>query len=67
VLESGGERHPELSLVSLAQPVEADGGVVPAGSTGTVVHVYPQEIAYEVEFNRPFHTVATVRPADIKE
>jgi hypothetical protein len=61
------ERHPELSLVSLAIPVEAEGGVLPPGSTGTVVHVYPEERAYEVEFIRPFHTLATVQASEIKE
>ena len=52
--------HPELSMVSLARPVEADGRLLPSGSTGTVVHVYPDERAYEVEFNRPFHTIVAV-------
>lgn len=62
-----GFRHPELSLIVLARPVEAHGRVVPAGATGTVVHVYPAERAYEVEFLRPFHTVATVAAAAIAE
>jgi Domain of unknown function (DUF4926) len=61
------ERHPELSLVSLARPVKADGRILPPGSTGTVVHVYPDERAYEVEFISPFHTVATVEVTAIKE
>jgi hypothetical protein len=59
------ERHPELSMVALARPVEAEGRVLPAGSVGTVVHVYPDEKAYEVEFMRPFHAVATVVPGGI--
>lgn len=62
-----GYRHPELSLVALARPVEVDGRVVPAGATGTVVHVYPAERAYEVEFQLPFHAVATVTAAAIAE
>lgn len=61
------ERHPELSRVSLARPVEVEGGILPAGSTGTVVHVYPGERAYEIEFVRPFHALATVVSAAIKE
>jgi hypothetical protein len=61
------ERHPELSLVSLAHPVEAEGRILPPGSTGTVVHVYPGERAYEVEFASPFHILATVEAAAIKE
>ena len=53
--------HPELSVVSLARPVKDDDGrMLPWGAAGTVVHVYPDERAYLVEFNRPFHTVATV-------
>jgi hypothetical protein len=63
----GGHRHPELSTVALARPVEADGRVVPAGAKGTVVHVYPAERAYEVEFQRPFHAVATVEAAAVVE
>lgn len=61
------ERHPELSLVHLAHAIEPDGGALPAGATGTVVHVYPDEQAYEVEFASPFHTVATVEAAAIGE
>jgi len=61
------ERHPELSLVTLARPVEAEGRVLPSGATGTVVHVYPEERAYEVEFIHPFHTLATVEAAAIRE
>jgi hypothetical protein len=59
--------HPELSMVSLIRPVEADGRMLPSGTTGTVVHVYPNELAYEVEFNRPFHAVATVEADAIAE
>jgi hypothetical protein len=47
--------------------VKADGGILPPGSTGTAVHVYPDERAYEVEFKSPFHTVATVEAAAIEE
>jgi Domain of unknown function (DUF4926) len=60
-------RHPELSRVSLARPVESPDGVVPAGSTGTVVYVYAGELAYEVEFTRPIHAVATVEASAIVE
>ena len=60
-------RHPELTLVSLTRPVETDGRLLPSGSTGTVVHVYPNERAYLVEFTRPFHTVATVEADAIAE
>ena len=60
-------RHPELSLVSLARSIATEDGPLPPGATGTVVHVYPQERAYEVEFFQPFHTVATVEAAAIRE
>lgn len=57
----------ELTQVSLAFPVEADGRLLPRGATGTVVHVYPGGRAYEVEFQAPFHAVATVEAAAIAE
>ncbi len=60
-------RHPELSIVALARPVASDEGEVPAGAVGTVVHIYPEERAYEVEFFRPFHALATVEAAAIAE
>lgn len=39
--------YPELSLVRLTRDV----GDFPSGTVGTVVHVYPDGEAYEVEFN----------------
>jgi len=60
-------RHPELSLVSLGRPVQSDDGLLPSGARGTVVHVYPAERAYEVEFYEPFHTVVTVEAPAIAE
>lgn len=50
----------ELSLATLARDVEADGRRVPAGSTGTIVYVYRDGVAYEVEFFEPFHCVTMV-------
>lgn len=55
----------ELSRVTLARNVEFEDGVLPAGSSGTIVHVYPGAPAYEVEFTSPVHTVATVKADDI--
>jgi hypothetical protein len=60
-------RHPELSIVSLARPVEAEGATFPPGSRGTVVHVYDGEKAYIVEFERPIHAVVTVGAGSIEE
>ena len=56
----------ELTRVALFKPVETEDGLLPAGSMGTVVGVYRRGAAYEVEFTKPFHTVATVMPDAIK-
>lgn len=52
--------------MGLARPLEPDDGLRPRGATGTVVHVHPAERAYDMEFQVPFHTVATVRPEDVR-
>lgn len=56
---------PELSVVRLANAVESADGVIPKGSTGTVVARYAGGRGYEIEFTRPFHTVATVDVSDL--
>lgn len=51
----------ELDTARLLVPVTADDGrEVPAGSVGTVVGVWNQGEAYEVEFVTPFEALATV-------
>jgi hypothetical protein len=55
----------ELARVTLARPVLSDEGQVPAGSTGTIVHVWSSGTSSEVEFTRPFRAVATVKADDI--
>ncbi len=50
----------ELSIVTLAKAVETKQGVMPAGSSGTVVHAHQDGRAYIIEFYAPFHAVATV-------
>jgi hypothetical protein len=67
ITEDGPYPHPraELSRVTLAHNVKSENGVIPAGSTGTIMHVYPGGPAYEVEFTSPIHTVATVKADDI--
>jgi hypothetical protein len=50
----------ELSVVKLGKPVQAQQGTLPAGSSGTVVHVYTDGQACIVEFYEPFHAVVTV-------
>lgn len=53
-------RRPELSRVTLAVDLETDEGRLAKGTSGTVVHVYPQEAAHEVEFNEPIHAIVIV-------
>ena len=47
--------------MTLEHAVASEDGLLPAGASGTIVHVYPGASAYEVEFTDPFHTVTTVR------
>lgn len=52
---------PELSVVETLCAVETDEGVtVPVGSRGTVVAIWGDGQAYEVEFTRPVVGVATM-------
>lgn len=62
---AGDCQFTELTQVTLSRPVQADEGVVPAGSVGTIVHVWRGGAACEVEFSDPFETVATVRADDL--
>lgn len=55
----------ELQRVTLARLVDCEEGRVPAGATGTIVHVWRNGAAFEVEFTQPFHAVATVQAQDI--
>jgi hypothetical protein len=52
----------ELSVVTLLREVVTDVGVtVPAGTEGTIVGVWADGKAYEVEFDEPVVGNATVR------
>ena len=55
----------ELTRVTLARSVLSEERQIPAGSTGTVVHVWSSGTTCEVEFTRPFRAVATVKVDDI--
>lgn len=51
----------ETSRAKLASSLELlNGRELPAGSTGTIVGVWADGEAYEVEFTKPFHAVVTV-------
>lgn len=55
----------ELSVVHLSRTLEPGGRALPRGTSGTVVAVYGDGLAYEVEFFEPFHCVLTVESADL--
>lgn len=56
----------ELDVVTLkAAAVSDDGAMVPAGATGTIVAIYGDAVAFGVEFESPFHALATVYPQQI--
>jgi hypothetical protein len=59
---TGAKTRPiaELSVVRFGKPVQTKDGIVPSGSSGTVVHVHDGGEACVVEFHEPFHSVATV-------
>jgi hypothetical protein len=56
----------ELSIVRLDRDFAVNGQVLPAGTAGTVVAVYADGAAYEVEFESPFHAVVTLELTDIR-
>lgn len=56
----------EFDLVRLRTPLREDEVELPAGSVGTVVHVYANGRGYEVEFQRPLHAVVTVEAAQVE-
>ncbi len=64
-----GERRfrlDELDSITLcAAALTDDGDVMPAGSTGTIVAVYGRAEGFCVEFEEPFHALATVLPDQI--
>lgn len=62
VLEPDTPLLKELDRVALLVDASTDEGkVIPAGSEGTIVGIWQRGLAYEVEFSRPSHALATVR------
>ncbi|OUJ14289.1 DUF4926 domain-containing protein [Acetobacter sp. DsW_063] len=57
--------YPELSAVKTLKPIDVDGQILPGGSRGTIVLVYGDGDAYEVEFTRPIPAIITLEPQDI--
>jgi hypothetical protein len=52
----------EHQTIGLTAPVTVERPIFAAGSTGTVVGIYADTKAVEVEFERPFHAVVTMEP-----
>lgn len=64
---SGADDIREFDRVALLADVVGDDQVlVPAGSVGTVVAVWSQGAAFEVEFTRPVDALATVEAVLLK-
>ncbi len=60
------ERFAELSSVALIRAVEFEGRILPEGARGTVVAAYSDGTGYEVDFDLPFHAVATLDAGDLR-
>jgi hypothetical protein len=57
----------ELDRVRILQAVPGDDDLtVPAGATGTVVAIYADGEAFEVEFTEPVDTLATVEATALR-
>jgi hypothetical protein len=57
----------ELDRVRVLRAVTGDDDLtVPAGATGTVVAIYADGAAFEVEFTEPVDTLATVEAATVR-
>lgn len=57
----------ELDRVRVLRAVQGDDDLtVPAGANGTVVAVYAEEAAFEVEFTDPVDTLATIDAAAVR-
>lgn len=53
-------------VTTLADAVGEDGETIPAGSTGTVVAVWGDGAAFDVEFMRPVEALAAIEFAALK-
>ena len=59
----GHARIAELDRVTIGREIAGDEGeLIPSGSSGTVVAVWSDGAAYEVEFLNPVSALATVEP-----
>lgn len=55
----------ELDRVALEEPVDTHAGHLPRGAEGTIVLIWRDGEAFEVEFARPFPAVITLEPRQL--
>ena len=61
-------RFAEHSIVTRSSDMRLDDGrVLPSGAKGAVVGIWRDGVAYEVEFDEPFHAVVTVPVANLRQ
>jgi hypothetical protein len=67
------KQNGSVYLYEILQPVRLirkatvqDGRILPLGSRGTIVYIYLNAPAYEVEFSSPFNAVVTLVADDIR-
>jgi hypothetical protein len=58
-------RFKEHSLVRALREIREGADSVPAGATGTIVHVIGGGVGYQVEFTEPKHLVISARPSEL--
>ena len=56
----------EFDIVRLVRNVVGPEGSFDQGSTGTIVYVHRDGVAFEVEIVAPVHAVVTVEAADVE-
>ena len=56
----------DLERVRLTRDVSSQLGTLPKGSTGTILMVFAEGEAYEIEFARPVEAMVTVKAGDLE-
>ena len=56
----------DLERVRLTCDVSSQQGTLPKGSTGTILMVFAEGEAYEIEFTRPVEAIVTVKSGDLE-
>ena len=61
-----GQTYAELERVALKEAITSDRRVLPRGATGTVVTIWGDGQAVEVEFTKPFAALVTLQPKQLE-